>query len=515
MKRVVITYIAVCFVAGLVGCSDDDNVGGNNNFNQVQTDAAVDAFVQLDADVVQDPYCPAQEQCLEVTEAGRLGCMLDNEAPPTAQRDCIQNGCSGNRRCTYTDATETESACLENCGGCLPGTTCSEIADGYLGCQDNGEFPTGVQTGCYDGAPCTGNTTCWYLNTTPIQSFCIQNCSVCRPGTCPTGQVCGSSGVCEDEPCTTGSCPAGELCSPAGVCAMDPGPGPGAGPGPTCSNLPSPECALGAAACAELILWDPDNNPSEAGYDPMLGYIDYPENGETWTNQYRSYLRRDVVMVLKYAAAMTACKSESWTAGNGGPVGLIDMSEANGDIPGTSVGSPGHPAGTHTDGFQIDISYWQTNTINNAARPVCNHMAGGTDAYHCTDHPYNLDPYRSAFFIGTVMEFTGLRAVGVDGKIGPVLEMAMDNLCTDGWLTGAACGTNSPMWYEVVDEGMGWFRFHHHHMHVDMSFITSNKAARQSDQRCMVRGCDPAPLSEFLANYGVSLPTTSLLRRAD
>lgn len=518
MKRVIIAFTAVCLVAGPgLGCSDDGGVGGNNNTNQLQADAGVDAFVQLDSEVVEDPLCPVGQQCLNVTDAGRLGCLLDGEPPPTADRDCIQDGCPGNARCTYIDETETESACLDHCGGCVAGTTCSEIVDGSLGCLDNGEFPTGVQTGCYDGtSPCQGNTQCWYYsNTDPIESFCIQSCSACREGTCPTGQVCGANGVCEDAPCTMDSCDVGEVCSPVGVCAMDPGPGPGPGPGPTCSNLPSPTCTLGAAACGELVLWDPDNNPADAGYDELLGYIDYPENGETWTNQYRSYLRRDVIMALQYAAALTACKSAGWTAGNGGPVGLIDMSEANGDIPGTSVNSPGHPAGTHEDGYQIDISYWQTDTLNNAARPVCAHMAGGSDAYHCTEHPYQLDPYRSAFFIGTVMEFTALRAVGVDGKIGPVLEVAMDNLCNDGWLSGAACASQIPLWYEVVDEGMGWYRFHHHHMHVDMSFITSNKASRPAGRGCMLMDCEAGPLSDFLSSYGLKTPDNVALRRAD
>jgi hypothetical protein len=519
MKRMVSVSVTGVLVVCLgLGCGDDDSAGANNNNgNQAGLDAGVDAFVQQDAEVVDDPLCPTGQQCLEVTTAGRLGCLTGGEPPPTADRDCLQDGCPGNARCTYTDEAQTETACLENCGGCLPGTTCTEIVDGYLGCLDNGAFPSGVQTGCYDGAPCEGNTTCWYYsNTDPIQSFCIQNCSSCRPGTCPTGQVCGASGVCEDEPCTPGSCETGEICVVSeGVCALDPGPGPGPGPGPSCTNLPPRDCTAGATACAELIQFDPTNNPADANYDPLLGYIDCPENGETWANQYRSWLRRDVVMAIQHAAALTACKSVGWTAGNGGPVGLIDMSEADGSIPGTSIGSPGHPTGTHTNGYQIDIAYWQTNTSNNEARPVCDHMAGGSDAYHCVDHPYLLDPWRTALFIGTMMEHDGLRAVGVDGKVGPVLEVALDTLCAENWLSGPACAASHPLWYEVVDEGMGWFQFHHHHMHVDVSFITSPKAAERPAARCLLLGCETGPLAEFLAGYGLTLPPTALARQAD
>jgi hypothetical protein len=519
MKRKACSFMASLLMVALgMGCSDDSGVSGNqNNINQSALDSGVDAFVQNDTGVGDDPLCPVGQQCLEVTEAGRLGCMVGDEPPPTADRDCIQDGCDDNARCTYTDDTETESACLENCGGCEGGTTCGDVSGGTLGCLDNGDFPSGVQTGCYDGDPCTGNTTCWYYSdTTPIQSFCIQNCSACREGTCPEGQVCLADGLCGDAPCTPGSCDVGEVCFEAeGVCALDPGVGPGTGPGPTCANLPPLYCTDSATVCAELIQFDPPNNPADGAYDPLLGYVDYPENGETWTNQYRSWLRRDVVMAIQYAAAVTACKTVGWTEGNGGPVGLIDMSEANGDIPGTSVSSPGHPAGTHEDGFMIDMAYWQTNTANNEARPVCDYMEGSTDAYHCVDHPYYLDPWRTALFIGTMMEHNGLRAVGVDGKVGPVLELAMDTLCDEGWLTGAACGTSRPMWYEVVDEGMGWYRFHHHHMHVDVSYVASAKAARPTTGRCLVQGCNPSPLAAFLAGYGLNLPASAVVRRAE
>ena len=73
---------------------------------------------------------------------------------------------------------------------------------------------------------------------------------------------------------------------------VDPGPGPGVGPGPSCPNLPPLQCS--GADCDDLVPFDPDYGD---------GYIDYPENGETWTNQYRSYIRRDLMMLIKYATA--------------------------------------------------------------------------------------------------------------------------------------------------------------------------------------------------------------------
>jgi len=41
-------------------------------------------------------------------------------------------------------------------------------------------------------------------------------------------------------------------------------------------------------------------------------YDDYPINGETAANQYRSYLRRDLMMLIDYASARTYCKSAGW-----------------------------------------------------------------------------------------------------------------------------------------------------------------------------------------------------------
>ncbi len=516
MKRKAYSFMAsLAMVALGMGCSDDSGVGGNqNNINQSAVDSGVDALVQTDTGVVDDPFCPAGQQCLEVTESGRLGCMVGDEPPPSAMRDCIEVGCDGNARCTYTDDTETESACLDNCGGCLPGTTCGDITDGYLGCLDNGDFPSGVQTGCYDGTPCTGNTTCWYYSDTdPIESFCIQNCSGCQEGTCPEGEVCGASGTCEPAPCTEGSCDTGEICY-SGTCIPDIGPGPGVGPGPTCT-LPPLECTDGATACNELIQFTPDNNPAESDYDPMLGYIEYPENGETWTDQYRSFLRRDLMMAIQYAAAKTACAAQAWTFGNGGPLGTIDMSEADGAIPGTSIGSPGHPSGTHTDGFDIDMAYYQINTSDNAARPVCDHYEGGSEAYHCTAPPHLLDPWRTAMFLGALFEHPSIRVVGVDGKVGPMVEACMDILCDEGWLTGTASCTASqrPLTYEETDQGWGWYLFHHHHFHVSFS-QPSYKRAQTSDLQCLIDGCHQSPLVDFLADYGLKLPASAVLRRA-
>jgi hypothetical protein len=231
------------------------------------------------------------------------------------------------------------------------------------------------------------------------------------------------------------------------------------GPVPDCSSIPTWECNGNESYCGQIVPFEPDLGD---------GYWDYPINGETSSNEYRSYSRRDVMLLVKYAAAYTWCVSQGWSHGNAGqPLGLGDMSEATGDIPGTSIGSPGHPAGTHVDGHDMDIAYYQSGTPDNTLRPVCTHQGGGQDAYHCLGNPDLLDPWRTAVFIGMLHVTPQLRVIGVDGKVGPIVEEKVAQLCSAGWLTGPACFGLS-LAYEVTDEGRGWYYFHHHHLHISL-----------------------------------------------
>lgn len=87
--------------------------------------------------------------------------------------------------------------------------------------------------------------------------------------------------------------------------------------------LPPMACDGSSGDCAQLVRFDPSDGP---------GWIDYPVNGETERNQYRSYLRRDLMMLIRYAAVKVANTAANWPIGNGGDIGLGDMSEANGRI---------------------------------------------------------------------------------------------------------------------------------------------------------------------------------------
>jgi len=241
---------------------------------------------------------------------------------------------------------------------------------------------------------------------------------------------------------------------------------------PNCPSLPSRDCEEGDSACSELIFFEPVEGP---------GYINYPVNDETWNDQYRSYLRRDLLMSIQYASARVACETDDWDYWPFEPIGLGDMSEADGAIPGTSKGHPQHPPGTHEDGNDIDVAYFQRESINigpglesrlrgledNLLRSMCKHTRFGMDALHCTEPSQSLDPWRTALFIAYVAENPYTRVIGVDGQIGPVLDHALDQLEESGWISSDLREEIS-LAYESVDEGTGWFRFHHHHLHISM-----------------------------------------------
>ena len=228
--------------------------------------------------------------------------------------------------------------------------------------------------------------------------------------------------------------------------------------------------SLAPAVLAALLVILASSREARAGdplvaFEPRLGagYDDYPINGETVDDQYRSFLRNSGVLMISYAAARVASEAADWSSGNGAPLGLGDMSESNGAIPGTSDGSPGHPMGTHTDGVDIDVAYYQQNGTDNQLRPVCPHRIASVDQGRCIGAPDNLDAPRTALFIAALASTGAVRVIGVDGEIGPLILAALTDLCTGG--VSDACGP-MPLTFETTNQGLGWFFFHHFKMHI-------------------------------------------------
>jgi hypothetical protein len=254
---------------------------------------------------------------------------------------------------------------------------------------------------------------------------------------------------------------------------VDLAPPPGLSAISKCIDLPLENCPEDDNSCSDLVFFEPTTGP---------GYINYPINDETWDDQYRSYLRRDLRILIKYASARVACETAEWDYKQIAPVGLGDMSEVDGAIPGTSIGDLGHPMGTHQDGTDIDIAYFQMDLRgnrllsarkfqdleDNLLRSICKFTRYGMDVYRCTEPPQLLDPWRTALFITYVAENPYTRVIGVDGQVGPLLDDALDQLAQNGLISHES-RERIPLVYETVNEGMGWFRFHHHHLHVSMN----------------------------------------------
>ncbi len=171
-----------------------------------------------------------------------------------------------------------------------------------------------------------------------------------------------------------------------------------------------------------------------------------------------SALRREVIMLVRYAAAETAAAFEDTN-----PIGLLDMSQPDGDTPGRWEGRLRHPEGTHVEGNDIDVAYYQTGS-DNLGRSVCQE-----NGYFCTSEPHILDARRSAFFIAKLMESPYLRVIGVDTMIAPMLEDAIDDLYEEGLVERKSVNRMG----RNLAYGDGW-PFHQHHLHFSWSWEGGN-----------------------------------------
>jgi hypothetical protein len=199
---------------------------------------------------------------------------------------------------------------------------------------------------------------------------------------------------------------------------------------------------------------DAFNNSKETG--PCNAIMQFPQANDVdegyvvshWPHY--SNLRREVAYLIRFAAAETAATFE-----NTKPLGLGDMGEDDGDTPGRMEGQLRHPEGTHTNGNDLDIAYYQNGT-NNLLRPACPQ----NDGYFCTGEPTLLDARRTAFFMAKLASSPRIRVMGVDTKIAPKVLDAADELQDEGLLTRKEVEKLNT----YITYGEGW-PFHHHHIH--------------------------------------------------
>jgi hypothetical protein len=231
---------------------------------------------------------------------------------------------------------------------------------------------------------------------------------------------------------------------------------PGLGRKPRCW-LPPRGCAGSRRACRGLVEFAPRRG---RGYDVTT----LP--GEENARRSSSWVRRDLMMLVKYAAAKVECEAAGWP-GAPGPLELGDMSQRSGQTPGSWDFAPRHPPRTHEQGTDIDVAYYQAGTAGNRIRAICPHRLAGYERLHCIGPPTTLDAMRTALFIGALLEEPIVRAVGVDGQAGPRIEAALRRLCGARWIRAIACRRiDAVLVYETADTGLGWYFAHHHHVHV-------------------------------------------------
>ncbi len=185
-----------------------------------------------------------------------------------------------------------------------------------------------------------------------------------------------------------------------------------------------------------------------------------------------AWLRRDTFQLVKYASAATNCVMPgSW------PISMADGSAKDGTTPKDSKGKYRHPPGSHNNGVDIDVAYYQTGTKDNDPRPVCDETNNaGIKVNHCTESPNTLDLPRSTFFLGKIFESGRIRVCGVDGKIGPIMMAEAAKQNQKGLISNRALKTMKVRTrWEITNTGQGWFLSHHHHVHVSTIYLGYTK----------------------------------------
>jgi hypothetical protein len=514
---------AVCLLAPefpdgycvITDCATAACPAGSTCFQVGTTTACFDDCVK-EADCRDGYICDTYDTCWP--DCGLVGCPegyacgADGECAPGTP-DCTKDSeCKPGETCVGGTCVPPGGPSSEVGDACVKATQCP--GGGNAQCLPEPGFPEGYcSIGKCNQVGCPAGATCW--NFGQAGYLCLDDCVAdadCRPGYvcdeydtcypgcqasgCPDGLVCNADGHCGDAPpCTPTSCGAGMVCNAAtGKCVPDLGWVPTGTP-PACADLPPKDCTGTLKYCGELIQFDPALNEA---------WDDYPINGETQSKQWRSWARRDLVMLIKWATSYVSCMGEGWP-GNGPPLGLGDMSEVDGSIPGTSIGQPGHPAGTHVDGYDMDIGYYQVNTPDNHLREVCDHTQGGQEQYHCVSDPYLMDAWRTSLFLGALMTSKRTRVIGVDGKVGPIAEELMSYLCDLGWLPQTACTKMGELLaYETTDGGAGWYYFHLHHLHISLLHESWIGTGLYFETTCLHPGCDdPGPALAAMAAEGI------------
>jgi hypothetical protein len=225
--------------------------------------------------------------------------------------------------------------------------------------------------------------------------------------------------------------------------------------------------------CDEMF---PDEDPADER-GPCNTIMQFPQGNDdvegylvTHAAHY-SNLRREVQYLVRYAAREVAAAFPDTE-----PLGLLDMSQWDGDTPGRMEGQLRHPEGTHVDGNDIDIAYYSLSP-GNEGKVVCPQ----NDGYWCTGPASDLDVDRTTFFLAKLMDNMNVRVTGVDTAVAERVAPRAAELEEEGLITRE----QRQRVQGLMAYGDGW-PFHHHHIHLSWQWEDGHEERDGGAEGCLL-----------------------------
>ncbi len=219
---------------------------------------------------------------------------------------------------------------------------------------------------------------------------------------------------------------------------------------------------------------DPDDEDGPCNRIMQFPQAEADDDGYLVTHQaHYSNLRREVQYLVRYAARRTA---EQF--GDTEPLGLLDMSQADGDTPGRMEGQLRHPENTHVGGNDIDIAYYSLSA-GNQGKIVCPQH----DGYFCTGPASDLDVDRTTYFLAMLMDNLNVRVAGVDPAVAELVNPRALEMQQEGLLTN----TQRQRVQGLMAYGNGW-PFHHHHIHLSWNWESGHEERGEGVEGCALPG---------------------------
>lgn len=135
-------------------------------------------------------------------------------------------------------------------------------------------------------------------------------------------------------------------------------------------------------------------------------------------------------------------------------IGVADLSQEDGQIPGTDVGAPRHPAPSHSNGFSVDLTYFRKDGRTLEDSPAC-----PSKTREFCEGPHDVDVMPTAQLFALLARTERLVQIIIDPMMEADLAGALETLAKTG-TPGAAIAS------KLLTSGIP---FHADHFHVSVS----------------------------------------------